>query len=96
MIVGALVAGGVAATRSADSGAAGVRAGLLGGVIELLAFAVRVEAAQAWPLSRVLFWVFAGIFVLCVSPVFGLVFGRVGGRVATAVTSEPDPGVNAS
>jgi hypothetical protein len=96
MIVGALIAGGIAATRSADSGAAGVRAGLLAGVVEILAFTVRVDPAAAWPLSRVVFWVFAGVFVLCVAPVFGLVFGRVGGWVATAVTAEPDPGANAS
>lgn len=96
MIVGALIAGGIATTRSADSGAAGVRAGLLGGIFEILVFTLRVDATAAWPLSRVVFWVFAGIFVLCVAPVFGLVFGRVGGWVTTAVRSDADPDANVS
>lgn len=96
MIVGALIAGGVAATRSVDSGAAGVRAGLLGGLIEILLLTVRVDITAAWPLSRVVFWVVAGMFVLIVAPVFGLVFGRAGGWVATTVRSKTDPGANAS
>jgi hypothetical protein len=96
MIVGALIAGGIAATRSVDSGAAGVRAGLLGGLIEILLLTVRVDITAAWPLSRVVFWVVAGMFVLIVAPVFGLVFGRAGGWVATTVRSETDPGANAS
>ena len=85
MIVGALIAGGIAATRSTDSGAAGLRAGLLGGVASILTFVLTVDASAAWPLSRVIFWVFAGSVVLCVSPVFGLGFGRIGGWVANAV-----------
>jgi hypothetical protein len=96
MIVGALIAGGLAATRSVDSGATGLRAGVLGGVVGLFTFVVMVDTSAAWPLSRVLFWVFAGIAVLCVAPAFGLVFGRIGGWVANAVAPRSKTGVDGS
>jgi hypothetical protein len=95
-IVGALIAGGVAATRSTESGAAGLRAGLLGGVVSILAFVATVDASAAWPLSRVVVGGVAGIVVLCVAPVFGLMFGRLGGWVANAVAPGPETGANAS
>jgi hypothetical protein len=96
MTVGAFIAGGLAATRSRDPGAAGFRAGLLGGVISVLTFVVTVDTSPAWPLSRVAFWVVAGIAVLCVVPVFGLVFGRIGGWVANVVAPRSETGANAS
>jgi hypothetical protein len=96
MIVGALIAGGLAATRSVDSGATGLRAGFLGGVIGLATFVVRVDTLAAWPLSRVAFWIFAGIVVLCVAPAFGLIFGRIGGRLASAVAPRSKTDVDTS
>src|SRR6056297_117919 len=78
MIVGAFIAGAIATTRSTDSGAAGLRAGFLGGVIGLLTFVVTIDTAAAWPVSRILFWAFAGIAVLCITPLFGLRFGCLG------------------
>jgi hypothetical protein len=96
MIVGALIAGGLAATRSVDSGATGLRAGLFGGVVSLFTFVVTIDTSAVWPLSRILFWVFAGIAVLCVAPVFGLLFGRIGGWVANAVAPRSKTGADGS
>ncbi|MDS0284476.1 DUF5518 domain-containing protein [Haloarcula onubensis] len=96
MIVGAFIAGGLAATRSADSGATGLRAGLLGGVIGLLTFVVTVDTTAPWPVSRVLFWGLSGIAVLCVAPLFGLGCGRLGGWVANAVISDSKTGAETS
>ena len=84
MIVGASIGGGLAATRSVDPGAVGLRAGFLGGVVAALRLAGTVGTTAAWSGSR-LFAVFAGVVVVCVSPVFGWLFGHLGGRVATAV-----------
>jgi hypothetical protein len=94
--VGALIAGGIAATRSTDPSAAGLRAGLLGGVVSVLSVVVTVGSSAAWPLSSVVFGVFAAIVVLCVAPVFGLAFGRIGGWVANTVAPGPKTGANAS
>lgn len=96
MIVGALIAGGVAATRSADSGAAGLRAGFLGGVIGTVTFVVTVDPAAPWPVSRVVFGVFSMAAVLCIAPVFGLGCGRLGGWVANTVARASKTGANAS
>lgn len=96
MIVGGLVAGGVAAVRSTDPGAAGLRAGLLGGVVAALAFVVTLDPTSAWPPSRVVFWTVSGGVVLCLASVFGLGCGRVGGWVASAVAPDPKAGANAS
>jgi hypothetical protein len=96
MIVGALIAGGLAATRSVDAGASGLRAGVLGGIVGLFTFVVTVDASAAWPLAGVLFWVFAGIAVLCIAPVLGLVFGRIGGWMTDAVAPQSKTGVDGS
>ncbi|KAB1196198.1 MULTISPECIES: DUF5518 domain-containing protein [Haloferax] len=87
MIIGAFVAGAIAATRSTDSGAAGLRAGLVAAVVGVLASIVPVSATAAWPLSRAVFFVFVSGLVLCIAPIFGLVFGRVGGWMANTVAS---------
>jgi hypothetical protein len=94
MIVGSLIAGSPAATRSVDSGAAGLRAGFLGGSIGLAVFLFRVDTSVAWPLSRVLFWTFAGGIIVCVAPVFGFLSGRIGGWVADAVSTRPQAGTD--
>ncbi|RDZ39852.1 hypothetical protein C5B91_17710 [Haloferax sp. Atlit-10N] len=87
MIFGAFVAGAIAAVRSADPDAAGLRAGFLGGALELLVFMVTSGTTTAWPLSRVAFFALASAFVLCLAPVFGLGCGRVGGWVVRSVAS---------
>jgi hypothetical protein len=87
MIIGALIAGALAATRSVDPSAAGLRAGLLGGIIALLTFVFTEAITAAWSASRLLFFAAAGGVVLCVSPMFGLVFGRVGGWIASSITA---------
>lgn len=93
MIIGAFVAGVIAAIRSTDPAAAGLRAGLLGGVLAVLTFVVTVASTASrgtttpWPLSRVVFWTFAIGFALCVAPVFGLACGRVGGWAANTIIS---------
>jgi hypothetical protein len=87
MILGAFIAGVVAATRSTDSGAAGLRAGLIAAVVSVVTFVVTGGTTVAWPLSRVVFFVFASGLVLCVVPVFGLVCGRVGGWIVNTVAS---------
>jgi hypothetical protein len=96
MFVGALVAGALATTRSTDPGAAGLRAGFLGGVVSILTVVVTLDPSAAWPLSRVVFGIVAGIAILSIAPVFGLLFGCLGGWVANAVASGPTTGANAS
>ncbi|QLG28327.1 DUF5518 domain-containing protein [Halorarum halophilum] len=101
MVIGAFIAGAIAAVRSTDPDDAGLRAGFLGGVLAVLTLVVTVVSAAvggtaaAWPPSRVLFWVLAIGLVLCVSPVFGLACGRVGGWVADTVASRRKTGANA-
>jgi hypothetical protein len=93
MIVGAFLAGAVAAGRATDPGAAGLRAGAIGGAVALAVFVV-TEAGAAlggrggpWPPSRLAFFGLAAAVILCLAPVFGLVCGRVGGWVANRVGS---------
>ncbi|MFB1066149.1 DUF5518 domain-containing protein [Natrinema sp. H-ect4] len=96
MIIGAFVAGVIAAIRSADPSAAGLRAGFIGGVLGLLIFIVTAGTTATWSLRRVVFVVFAGGLVVCVAPLFGLGFGRVGGWVANTVGSRWTTNVEAS
>lgn len=85
MIVGALIAGGIAATRSMDPSAAGLRAGFLGGLIAVFVFVLTEGATVAWSLNTNVFFLLAVVMVLCLSPVFGLIFGRIGGWVTNTV-----------
>lgn len=98
MIIGAFIAGVVAAIRSTNPDAAGLRAGFLGGVVAVLTLIVTVVngTTAAWPLSRVVFWVFASGLGLCVASIFGLGCGHVGGWVANTVASRWPTGANAS
>lgn len=102
MIIGAFIAGVIAAIRSTDPGAAGLRAGFLGGVLAVLTLIVTVISTvgsgttAVWPLSRVVFWIFASGLVLCIAPVFGLGCGRVGGWMANTVASRWTTGAKAS
>ncbi|WP_122088582.1 DUF5518 domain-containing protein [Halalkalicoccus subterraneus] len=96
MIVGAFIAGAIATICSTDPDAAGLRAGFLAGVLELLTFIVSVGTPAAWSLSRVVFFVFASGVVICVAPLFGRGSGRVGGWVADSVVSRWQASPNAS
>jgi hypothetical protein len=87
MICGAFIAGVIAAVRSANPSAAGLRAGFIGAVLGLLVFIGTVGTTVAWSLSGVVFWVFASGLVVCMASLFGLGFGRFGGWVATTVRS---------
>ncbi|WP_049904671.1 DUF5518 domain-containing protein [Natrialba asiatica] len=89
MIIGAFIAGVVAALRSSDPSAAGLRAGLLGSTIGPLVFLVTAGTTATWSLSRVVFFVFAGGLTVCASVLFGVGFGRVGGWMANTVSGEP-------
>lgn len=86
MIFGAFIAGVIATTRSSDPGAAGLRAGFIGALLELLIFIVTVGTTVAWPLSRVVFWTFASGVVVCAAVLFGLGLGRIGGWVVNTVS----------
>jgi hypothetical protein len=90
MIVGAFVAGAIAARRSTDPATAGLLAGLLGGVVAILTPIVAadspgIESVIAWPSPSSLV-PFAAI-ALVLASIFGLVFGRIGGWMATTVTA---------
>lgn len=88
MIIGAMIAGAFAISRSVDPGAAGLRAGLLGGVVAVLTFVFTQAVTATWSASRLVFFGIAVGFVLCVAPIFGWVSGQVGGRIAGVVASE--------
>jgi hypothetical protein len=100
MIFGAFVAGVAAAIRSTDpdvaidSGDAGLRTGLLGGFAGVLtapltADGPSIEALIAWPSPLRLVGFLAVALVL--TSLFGLAFGRLGGRVANTVTTRWSP-----
>ena len=101
IVIGAFTAGVIAAVRSTNPDEAGLRAGFIGGTLAVVTLIVTIVSTAisgtmaAWPLSRVVFWIFASGLVLCLSPVFGLVFGRVGGWVTTTATSRLTGGANA-
>lgn len=85
MIIGAMIAGALAVSRSVDPTAAGLRAGFLGGTVAIFTFVVTEALTVAWSPSRLVFFGIAGVVILCVSPVFGLASGWVGGRVASTL-----------
>jgi len=85
MLIGAAIAGAVAATRSVAPGAVGLRVGLFGAVVELVVDLPSVDAIAAWPASKLPFFAIAVVALACIASVLGWVFGRIGGRVADAV-----------
>lgn len=85
MLIGAAIAGAVAATRSVDPGTVGLRVGLFGAVVELAVDLPSVNAIAAWPAAKFPFFVVAVVALACIASVLGWVFGRIGGRVADAV-----------
>jgi hypothetical protein len=80
-----MIAGAVAANRSVESSAAGLRAGFLGGVVAVSGFILTEAMAVAWSLNTIVFFLIAAGILLCLSPVFGLIFGRIGGWAANTV-----------
>ena len=85
IIVGPMIAGAVAANRSVESSAAGLRAGFLGGVVAVSGFILTEATAVAWSLNTIVFFLIAAGMLLCLSPVSGLIFGRIGGWAANTV-----------
>nr|WP_323171213.1 DUF5518 domain-containing protein [Natrialba sp. PRR66] len=96
MIIGAFIAGVVAALRSSDPSAAGLRAGFLGSTIELFVFIATEGTAAIWSLPRVVFFVFISGLVVCASVLFGVGFGCVGGWMANTVVSREPTSANES
>ena len=86
MLVGSLLAGAVAVTRSVAPGAAGFRGGFLGGVSAVAVFLVTDGTTVPWSLNLAVFFLIAVVMLLSVSPVFGMICGRIGGWVANTVT----------
>jgi hypothetical protein len=87
MLVGAMIAGAVAANRSVDPSAAGLRAGFLGGVIAVSVFILTEGTTVTWSLNTIMFFLVAVVMLLCISPVFGLISGRIGGWVANTIAN---------
>jgi hypothetical protein len=89
MIFGALLAGVFARLRSGDPDAAGLRAGVLGGVVAIFTPVVAngpaVDTLLAWPSPFEVVGLSAVVLVL--AALFGLAFGRIGGWLAAAVTT---------
>ena len=86
MVVGAIVAGAVAPSRSVKPSAAGLRAGFLGGVTAVCVFLFTEGTTVAWSLNTGVFFLIAVVMLLCLSPVFGLLFGRIGGWIAGTIS----------
>lgn len=85
LLVGATIAGAVAGRRSVDPSAAGLRAGFLGGIVTISVFILTDGRTVAWSLNMIVFFLIAVVMFLCISPVFGLISGRIGGWVANYV-----------
>jgi hypothetical protein len=87
MIIGALISGGIAVNRSIEPSAAGLCAGFLGGLIAVSVFVLTEGTTVAWSLNTIVFFLIAVVVILCLSPVFGLIFGRIGGWVTNTVAN---------
>jgi len=85
MVVGSMIAGAVAANGSVAPSAAGLRAGFLGGMIAVSVFILTEGTTVTWSLNTIVFFLIAVVMLLCISPVFGLISGRIGDRVANTV-----------
>jgi len=85
IIIGPMIAGAIAAKRSVEPDAVGLRAGFLGGVVAVSGFMLTEAAAVAWSLNTTVFFLIAVVMLLCLSSVFGLIFGRIGGWAASSV-----------
>ncbi|MFC7072583.1 DUF5518 domain-containing protein [Halovenus rubra] len=85
MLVGATIAGAVAVKRSVEPSAAGLRGGFLGSIIAVSVFILTEGTTVAWSLNTIVFFLIAVVMFLSISPVFGLIAGRIGGWIANSV-----------
>ena len=85
MLIGSIIAGAVAANRSVEPSTAGLRAGFLGGMTAVAIFILTEGTTVTWSLNTIVFFLIAVVMLLCISPVFGLISGRIGGWVANTV-----------
>lgn len=93
VIIGAVVAGALAATRSVKPSAAGFRTGAVGGVVTIVIFAL-TDLSLTWSLSFIIPFMTAVVGVLVLSPIFGAVLGLVGGWIANVVINTSENAVS--
>ena len=86
LIVGPVIAGAVATKRSLDPSAAGLRGGFLAGIVTISVFILTEGTTVNWSLNTISFFIIASVMLLSLSPVFGLISGRIGGWVLSTVT----------
>lgn len=88
IVIGAVIAGSIAVIRSIDPGAAGIRTGLLGGILEILVFSFGDTLAYIMgSAGTFIVVIFASGVLLVGLAAFGWVFGRLGGWVTNVVTT---------
>lgn len=87
MLVGPVIAGAVATTRSVEPSAAGLRAGFLGGMIAVSVFIFTEGMTVMRSLNTIVFFLIADVIFLFVSPVIGLISGRIGGWGANTIAN---------
>lgn len=85
IIIGPMIAGAIAAKRSVEPDAVGLRAGFLGGIVAVSGFMLTEATSVAWSLNTTVFFLIAVVMLLCLSSVFGLIFGRIGGWAVSSV-----------
>jgi hypothetical protein len=96
LLVGPLVAGGLAAVRVADPETAGLRAGLLSAFVAVLTMLLTevdlgIDAtAGEYPvrLDTIPFLLVVSLFLCVVAPLVGLCVGRIGGWVVRNVAGQ--------
>lgn len=88
VVFGAIIAGALAANRAVEPGAVGLRVGFLGGVVAVSVFTVTEGTTVPWSLNTAVFFLIAVVTLLGVAPVLGLIFGRIGSRIANARTDD--------
>ncbi|AXR79287.1 hypothetical protein AArc1_2979 [Natrarchaeobaculum sulfurireducens] len=86
-VIGAVIAGGIAVTRSVNPSAAGLRTGLLGASLGILfslpdVLMIGTESAGAIPV-----FIYTSGFALVVMSMLGWVFGRLGGWVTNTLST---------
>nr|WP_243645265.1 DUF5518 domain-containing protein [Natrarchaeobius chitinivorans] len=86
-VIGAVIAGGIAGTRSVDPSAAGLRTGLFGASIGILfslsdVLMIVTESAGVIPV-----FIYTSGFALVVMSLLGWVFGRLGGWVTNTLST---------
>ena len=95
-IFGAFVAGVVATRRSSQPRAAGLRAGVIGAVAGVALFTVEMVPTLTWSLATAAFVFVANGLMLIFAPLFGWVFGYLGGLVANHAARQLPTSANTS